>query len=82
MKILFAILIMLNLLMFQEEINVVELTEKNFKGKVLKNNTQQWMVLVHSPKCHHCVEFKPTFEKIALNMSNSGTIFGEINCEK
>lgn len=46
----------------QESDFVYTVTERNFKNTVLEQNDLEWMILIHSPNCHHCVEFKPTYE--------------------
>ena len=46
---------------------VEELTEANFKAKVLESD-EMWLVEFYAPWCGHCQKLKPSFEKVAKTL--------------
>ena len=53
-----------------------------FQVTVNKGKNTSWFILFHTPSCTHCIRFKPIFYKIAFDMKNSPTDFGEVDCQQ
>lgn len=57
---------------------VVELTDSNFKEKVLASNVPAF-VQFHAPWCHYCKQMMPTWIKLAEELKGK-TLIGRVDC--
>lgn len=60
---------------------VVDLTSDTFESTVNHGLDTPWLVVFHSPKCSHCVNFKPSLATIAAAGPSKGFSVGEVNCQ-
>lgn len=59
--------------------NIIELTNKNFDN-IIKNNNENFLILIYSPNCGHCIRMKSAFENAADILTNKHNIkVGKIN---
>jgi protein disulfide-isomerase A6 len=68
-QVIFAVLSLLLISVAAEDMynkysNVVELTDADFKSKVLESD-EMWLIEFYAPWCGHCQKFKPSYEKAA-----------------
>lgn len=75
---IFACVVRLSHQLYENDANIVKLTDVNFDLKVT-NSSEMWVVEFYSPNCRHCIALVPEFKKLAVKLKKKFPV-GAVDC--
>eukprot|EP00287_Rhodomonas_sp_CCMP768_P014512 CAMPEP_0196760428 /NCGR_PEP_ID=MMETSP1091-20130531/105208_1 /TAXON_ID=302021 /ORGANISM="Rhodomonas sp., Strain CCMP768" /LENGTH=719 /DNA_ID=CAMNT_0042109313 /DNA_START=21 /DNA_END=2181 /DNA_ORIENTATION=+ len=66
--------------LYQEDSNVIALTQENFNEQVAESDDAFWLVEYYAPWCGHCKQLAPNYEKAAKNLNGLVKV-GAVDCD-